>query len=39
VANVTVNDLPSGRYTVEAYFVSLKDSTEHGLDDHHITVS
>jgi hypothetical protein len=38
-ATVTVKDLPSGRYTVEAFFVSVKDSSEQGLDDHHFTVS
>jgi hypothetical protein len=30
--------LPPGRYTIEAFFVSLKDGTVQGLDDHTITV-
>jgi hypothetical protein len=30
--------LPPGSYTLEAYAVSERDSTEHSLDNHHITV-
>jgi hypothetical protein len=30
--------LSPGKYTVEVYFVSAKDSTEQGLDDHTVTV-
>jgi hypothetical protein len=30
--------LPSGRYTVEAYFVSQRDGSEQGLDGHAVTV-
>jgi hypothetical protein len=30
--------LPPGQYTIEAYYVSLKDGTEQALDDHRITV-
>jgi hypothetical protein len=36
-ATVTLN-LPAGRYTFEAFFVSVKDGTEQGLDDHMVTV-
>jgi hypothetical protein len=34
----TALTLKPGRYTVEAYFVSVKDGSEQGLDDHEITV-
>jgi hypothetical protein len=30
--------LPPGTYTIEAYFLSAKDGTEQGLDDHSFTV-
>ena len=30
--------LPPGSYTLEAYFESLQDGSEQGLDDHAITV-
>jgi hypothetical protein len=30
--------LPPGSYTIEAYFLSAKDGTEQGLDDHSFTV-
>jgi hypothetical protein len=30
--------LPSGDYTIEAYYVSMRDGSERGLDSHRITV-
>ncbi|GAA2641626.1 hypothetical protein GCM10010399_89310 [Dactylosporangium fulvum] len=36
-ARVPVN-LPPGRYTVEAFFVSMKDGSVQGVDDHDFTV-
>ncbi len=30
--------LPSGRYTVEAFFLSARDGSVQGMDDHSITV-
>ncbi|GAA0741347.1 GerMN domain-containing protein [Dactylosporangium roseum] len=36
-ARVPVN-LPPGRYTVEAFFVSVKDGSVQGVDDHDVTV-
>jgi hypothetical protein len=31
--------LAPGRYTIEVFFVSMRDSSEQGLDDHEITVA